>query len=376
MTREEVTTIHPLKTPEILLLGPGPSNSYPGVLEAISEPTLGHLDPFFFQVMDEIRENLQYLFCTQSPHTYVVSGPGSLGMETCFVNLVEPGDKIIVCHNGFFGDRMHENARRFGADIVSVKGEWGQPIDVAAVRATFEAHPDTKLLSVVHAETSTGVRNDVEALAKLAKEYNALIIVDAVTALGAIPLKVDEWGLDAVYSCSQKGVGSVPGMSPVAFSTAAFDKVKQRKTPVSSWFQDICVYDNYWKPEPKRTYHHTAPAQQFYAILAALRYIRQQGLEKLWAEHQAIHEYFAQEMQSRGWKFFVDEPHRLPQLNTMLLPEGLDDVTGRTKLRQQYNIEVGAGLGAMAGKLWRIGIMGGNVNKTAIEHLLNAIDQL
>lgn len=365
-----------VKTPEVLLLGPGPSNSFPGVLQAMSEPTLGHLDPVFFEVMDEIKEHLQYLFGTTSPHTYVVSGPGSLGMETCFVNLVEPGDKVVVCHNGFFGDRMHENARRFGAEIISVKGEWGKALSVADVEAAFAAHPDAKLLTVVHAETSTGVRNDVEAITKVAKKYNALVIVDAVTALGAIPLKVDEWGIDAVYSCSQKGVGSVPGMSPVTFSEAAFAKVKDRNTPVSSWFQDICVYDAYWLSAPKRPYHHTAPSQQYYGILAALRHIRSVGKEVLWSQHQDTHEYFAQEMEKRGWKFFVDKTSRLPQLNTMLLPEGLDDAAGRTKLRSEFNIEVGAGLGAMAGKLWRIGIMGGNVNKAAIDRLLTAVDSL
>lgn len=365
-----------VQTPEVLLLGPGPSNSFPGVLQAMSEPTLGHLDPSFFEVMDEIKDLLQYAFQTKSPHTYIVSGPGSLGMETCFVNLIEPGDKIIVCHNGFFGDRMHENARRYGAEIVSVSGEWGKSLDVDAIAAAFEKHPDAKLLSVVYAETSTGVKNDIAAIAKVAKQYGALVIVDAVTGLGAIPLKVDEWQLDAVYSCSQKGLGSVPGMSPVTFSEAAFEKVKNRKTPVSSWFQDIGVYDMYWQKGPKRPYHHTAPAQQYYGILAALRYIQTVGLEQLWAETQAVHEYFAQEMESRGWKFFVAAEDRLPQLNTVLLPQGMDDAAGRTKLRTEFNIEVGAGLGAMAGKLWRIGIMGGNVNKSAIDQLLTAIDSL
>lgn len=365
-----------VQTPEVLLLGPGPSNSFPGVLKAMAEPTLGHLDPYFFEVMDEIKSLLQYTFQTQSPHTYVVSGPGSLGMETCFVNLVEPGDKIIVCHNGFFGDRMHENARRYGAEIVSVQGEWGKALDVALVEAAFEAHPDAKLLSVVYAETSTGVKNNVEAISNVAKKYGALVIVDAVTALGAIPLKVDEWQLDAVYSCSQKGVGSVPGMSPVTFSEAAFDKVKQRKMPVSSWFQDICVYDMYWQNASKRPYHHTAPSQQYYGLLAALRYIQSIGLEQLWNSTQEVHQYFATEMESRGWKFFVQENDRLPQLNTVLLPEGLDDAAGRIQLRNEFNIEVGAGLGAMAGKLWRIGIMGGNVNKSAIHQLLTAIDKV
>lgn len=371
-----MSTNTPVTTPEILLLGPGPSNSFPGVLEAMSQPVLGHLDPCFFEIMDEIKDHLQSIYHTKSTHTYVVSGPGSLGMETCFVNLIEPGDKIIVCQNGFFGDRMHENAKRFGANIVCVKGEWGQPINTEDVVSAFLQHPDAKFLSVVHAETSTGVKNDVQKLAQIAKNNGALIIVDAVTALGAIPLKVDEWGLDAVYSCSQKGLGSVPGMSPVTFSEAAFEKVKNRNTPVTSWFQDICIYDAYWKKAEKRPYHHTAPSQQYYAMLAALRHIQSVGIEKIWELHQEVHQYFAQEMESRGWNFFVNAENRLPQLNTVLLPEGFDDVSNRSLLREKFNIEVGGGLGAMAGKLWRIGIMGGNVNKEAVDELLKAIDSL
>jgi alanine-glyoxylate transaminase / serine-glyoxylate transaminase / serine-pyruvate transaminase len=364
-----------VQTDYILLLGPGPSNSYPGVLEAIAQPTLGHLDPDFIQIMDEIQSLLKYAFQTESEHTYIVSGPGSLGMETCFVNLVEPGDKVIVCHNGFFGNRMLENARRYGAEVISISSTWGQPIDLNAVELALQQHPDTKLVTMVHAETSTGVKNDVEGLCKLAKAAGCLTIIDAVTALGAIPLKVAEWGIDAIYSCSQKGLGSVPGMSPVTFSDAAFKAVKNRKTPVPSWFQDISVYDAYWNAE-KRPYHHTAPAHQYYALLAALQYIKAKGLEQIWQEQQEVHEYFALEMEKRGWRFFVNKEHRLPQLNTMLLPDGLNDAAGRTQLRQQFNIEVGAGLGEMAGKLWRIGIMGANVKTGAVDQLLSALDTL
>ncbi|MCO5230940.1 MAG: aminotransferase class V-fold PLP-dependent enzyme [Chitinophagales bacterium] len=365
-----------VKTTEVLLLGPGPSNSFPGVLQAMSEPALSHLDSDFLKIMDEVKENLQYLFRTISPHTYIVSGPGSLGMETCFVNLIEHGDKIITCQNGFFGDRMHENAKRYGAEIVQVKADWGKPIALKDVEEAFVAHPDTKLLSVVSAETSTGVKNDVEGIAKIAKRHGALVIVDAVTALGAIPLEVDKWGLDAVYSCSQKGVGCVAGMAPVTFSESAFEKVINRNTPVPSWFQDVTVYDKYWETAAKRPYHHTAPSQQYYGILAALRHIKSVGIENLWQQHEEVSAYFADEMEKRGWNFFVEKTYRLPQLNTMLLPEGFDDVQGRTKLRGEYQIEVGAGLGAMAGKLWRIGIMGANVNKATIDKFLQAIDKL
>ncbi|MCO5233953.1 MAG: alanine--glyoxylate aminotransferase family protein [Chitinophagales bacterium] len=371
-----MSQIQAVKTSEVLLLGPGPSNSFSGVLQAMSEPALSHLDSDFLKIMDEVKEHLQYLFRTSSPHTYIVSGPGSLGMETCFVNLIEHGDKIITCQNGFFGDRMHENARRYGAEIVQVKADWGKPIAIEDVERAFVLHPDAKLISVVSAETSTGVKNDIESIAKIAKQYGALIIVDAVTALGAIPVEVDKWGLDAVYSCSQKGIGCVAGMSPVTFSELAFEKVNNRNTPVPSWFQDITVYDKYWELGAKRPYHHTAPSQQYYGILAALRHIKSVGIENLWRQHEEISSYFAENMEKRGWRFFVDKSHRLPQLNTMLLPEGIEDAQGRARLRNDFKIEVGAGLGAMAGKLWRIGIMGANVNKAAIDKFLLAIDNL
>ncbi len=367
--------ISELTTEQVSLLGPGPSNSYPGVLEAIAQPTLGHLDPDFISIMDEIQNLLKYVFQTSSNHTYVVSGPGSLGMETCFVNLVEPGDKVIVCHNGFFGNRMHENARRYGAEIVSVQAPWGKPISLEVVSEALNKNPDAKILTVVHAETSTGVRNDIQSIAAMASSAGCLVIVDAVTSLGAIPLKVEEWGIDAIYSCSQKGLGCVPGMSPVSFSQKAYDKVINRKTPVPSWFQDITVYDAYWNAA-KRPYHHTAPAHQYYALLAALRYIQNIGLENIWTTQQAIHEYFAEEMGKRGWQFFVEAPHRLPQLNTMLIPENISDAEARATLRRTFKIEVGAGLGEMAGKLWRIGIMGANVKTEIVDNLLLALDNL
>lgn len=375
MKNTDTLSTAPVTIQDILLLGPGPSNSYPGVLDAIAQPTLGHLDPDFIKIMDEIKTLLQYVYQTDSQHTYVVSGPGSLGMETCFVNLIEPGDKIIMCRNGFFGNRMYENAVRFGAEIISVEAAWGQAIQASAVAEAIARHPDAKFLSIVQAETSTGVRNDVQAICALAKQAGLITIVDAVTSLGAIPLKVTEWGIDAIYSCSQKGLGAVPGMSPVTFSEAAFDKVKSRKTPVVSWYQDITVYDAYWNAE-KRPYHHTAPAHQYYALLAALRHIKGLGLEKIWTEQEAVHEYFAEQMLRRNWNFFVAQEDRLPQLNTMLIPQGINDAEGRTFLRQNFQIEVGAGLGEMAGKLWRIGIMGANVKTEAVDRLLNAIDSI
>lgn len=362
-----------LTTPDILLLGPGPSNPYPEVLCAIAQPTLGHLDPEFIAIMDKIQHLLQYAYQTDSPYTYVVSGPGSLGMETCFVNLIELGDKALVCRNGFFGNRMHENARRYGADIVDLQAAWGQPIDVEQVSKALQENPGIRIVSVVQAETSTGVLNEVEAITAVAKQHGCLVIVDAVTSLGANPLYVQDWQIDAVYSCSQKGLGSVPGMSPVSFSEAAFQKVKARKTPVPSWFQDITSLHSYWSGEIRRPYHHTAPANQYYALLTALQQLKEQTLEVTWEQHIATHRYFAKGVSELGLQFFVAPEHRLPQLNTVLLPEGADDAGLRSRIRQEHNIEVGAGLGEMAGKLWRIGLMGANAHEAAADRLLKVL---
>jgi alanine-glyoxylate transaminase / serine-glyoxylate transaminase / serine-pyruvate transaminase len=362
-----------LTIPEILLLGPGPSNPYPEVLQAIAQPTLGHLDPAFIAIMDEIQHLLQYAYQTDSPYTYVVSGPGSLGMETCFVNLVEPGDKMLVCRNGFFSNRMYENARRYGADIISVEAPWGQAINVQQVADALQNNPGIRIVTVVQAETSTGVINDVQAIAALARKHDCLVIVDTVTSLGANALYVKNWQIDAVYSCSQKGLGSVPGMSPVTFSEAAFQKVKERKTPVASWFQDITSLHSYWSGEVRRPYHHTAPANQYYALLAALRRLKNNSLETTWQQHTDTHQYFAKQVEALGLQFFVAPEHRLPQLNTVLLPEGADDAALRSKIRQEYKIEVGAGLGEMAGKLWRIGLMGANANREAADKLVQVL---
>jgi len=363
-------------TPDILLLGPGPSNPYPAVLEAISQPTLGHLDPAFISILDEIQSLLQYAFCTSSPYVYVVSGPGSLGMETCFVNLVESGDKALVCRNGYFGNRMFENAKRYGADILSVEAPWGEPIDPLKVEQQLKLHPDIQLLTVVHAETSTGVLNDIQRIAAIGKKYGCLVIADTVTSLGANEVDMDAWQLDAVYSCSQKGLGSVPGMSPVAFSPAAFEKVAARKSPVYSWLQDITSLHSYWNGENKRPYHHTAPANQYYALLVALRQLHSNSLEATWAAHTDTHLYFAELLKNLGWQFFVAPGSRIPQLNTVLLPQGYNDMELRGKIRKEHQIEIGAGLGEMSGKLWRIGFMGYNANRDAVDRLVGVMKKI
>ena len=263
-------TIQSFIPPHRILMGPGPSDISPQVLQALSRPTVGHLDPLFIKMMDELKQLLKYAFQTENEFTIAVSAPGSAGMETCFVNLIEPGEKVIVCRNGVFGERMRENVVRAGGVAVVVDDEWGTPVSVDKVEQALKDHPDAKILSFVHAETSTGARSDAEALGKLAKDHGVLTIVDAVTSLGGVPLKVDEWQLDAVYSGSQKCLSCVPGLSPVTFSPLAIEKIQARQTPVQSWFLDQSLVLGYWSGEGKRSYHHTAPVNSLYALHESL----------------------------------------------------------------------------------------------------------
>ena len=344
--------------PHRTLMGPGPSDVNPQVLAALAKPTIGHLDPLFIGLMEEVKELLQYAFQTKNEFTIAVSAPGSAGMETCFVNLVEPGDKVIVCVNGVFGGRMKENVIRCGGEAVVVEQEWGRAVDPDAVETTLKAHPDAKFLAFVHAETSTGARSDAKALCSLARKYDCLSIVDAVTSLGGVELRVDEWGIDAIYSGSQKCLSCVPGISPVSLSDRAVDKIKQRKTPVQSWFLDQTLVMGYWSGEGKRSYHHTAPVNSIYALHESLLLLKEEGLENSWQRHQEQHEQLAAGLVDLGLQFVVPESERLPQLNTVTIPEGVDDATVRAYLLNEFNLEIGAGLGAFAGKAWRIGLMG------------------
>lgn len=305
-------TIQSFIPPQRTLMGPGPSDIYPQVLQALSRPTVGHLDPLFIKMMDELKQLLKYAFQTQNEFTIAVSAPGSAGMEACFVNLVEAGDKVIVCRNGVFGDRMRENVLRCGGEVVVVDDEWGKPVDIKKVRAALDANPDAKVLAFVHAETSTGAISDAQALAKLAQEREVLTIVDAVTSLGGVPLKVDEWGLDAVYSGSQKCLSCVPGLSPLTFSSAAVERIQSRQTPVQSWFLDQSLVLGYWSGEGKRSYHHTAPVNSLYALHEALLKLKTEGLENAWQRHQDMHEKLKSGLESLGIQFVVDEAYRLP----------------------------------------------------------------
>jgi alanine-glyoxylate transaminase/serine-glyoxylate transaminase/serine-pyruvate transaminase len=344
--------------PRRILMGPGPSDISPQVLQALSRPTVGHLDPLFIRMMDELKQLLQYAFQTQNEFTIAVSAPGSAGMEACFVNLVEPGDKVIVCRNGVFGERMRENAVRCGGQVVVIDDEWGKPVSIEKVAATLAEHSDAKILAFVHAETSTGACSDAQALSQLAKQYGMLTIVDAVTSLGGVPLLVDEWQLDAVYSGSQKCLSCVPGLSPLTFSPAAIDKIHARTTPIQSWFLDQSLVLGYWSGASKRSYHHTAPVNSLYALHEALLLLQQEGLDNAWDRHRRMHNILKQGLEALGLTFVVDEASRLPQLNTVYIPQGVDDAALRDYLLNYYNLEIGAGLGSLAGKAWRIGLMG------------------
>ncbi|BFN30129.1 alanine--glyoxylate aminotransferase family protein [Vibrio harveyi] len=361
--------------PHRILMGPGPSDISPQVLQALSRPTVGHLDPLFIAMMDELKQLLKYAFQTENEFTIAVSAPGSAGMETCFVNLIEKGDKVIVCRNGVFGERMRENVVRAGGEAVVVDDEWGTPVSVDKVEEALKQHPDAKILAFVHSETSTGAVSDAHALGKLAKQYGLLSIVDAVTSLGGVSLKVDEWQLDAVYSGSQKCLSCVPGLSPVTLSPAAIEKIQSRTTPVQSWFLDQSLVLGYWSGEGKRSYHHTAPVNSLYALHEALLILKNEGLENAWARHQLMHEKLKAGLQKLGFEFVVEEEYRLPQLNAIYVPEGIDEAKVRNHLLETYNLEIGAGLGALAGKAWRIGLMGYGARPENVALCLRALEE-
>ena len=359
--------------PSRTLMGPGPSDVPQRILDAMSRPTIGHLDPAFSDMMEQTKTLLRYAFQTENKLTFPVSGPGSVGMETCFVNLVEPGDKVIVCINGVFGGRMLENVKRAGGVPAVVEDAWGRAVDPAKVEAAFAANPDAKILAFVHAETSTGAQSDGAALAAIARKHGALTIMDCVTSLGGTPVLIDQWGIDAAYSGSQKCLSCTPGLSPVTFGERAIDKVKARKTPVQSWFMDLNLVLGYWSGEGKRTYHHTAPINPLYGLHEALVMLAEEGIESAWARHRAQHEALKAGLEKLGLEFIVPEAERLPQLNSVTIPAGVDDAGARGRLLNEFNLEIGAGLGALAGKIWRIGLMGASARQENVDYCLKAL---
>jgi alanine-glyoxylate transaminase/serine-glyoxylate transaminase/serine-pyruvate transaminase len=368
-----ISSFHP---PQRTLMGPGPSDVSPRVLEALARPTIGHLDPVFVGMMGEMKTLLQYAFQTKNQLTLPVSAPGSAGMETCFVNLVEPGDKVIVCQNGVFGGRMKENVERCGGTPIMVQDEWGTVVDPNKLEEALKTHPDAKVVAFVHAETSTGAQSDAQALIKLAHEYDCLTIVDTVTSLGGTPVLVDKWNADAVYSGTQKCLSAPPGLSPLTFSERAAGAVRNRKHPVQSWFLDLNLVMGYWGEGATRAYHHTAPINNLYGLHEALVILQEEGLENAWARHEQHHQALRAGLEAMGMSFVVKEGDRLPQLNAVTIPEDVDDATVRGRLLKEYQLEIGAGLGALAGKVWRIGLMGDACNSRNVLYCLSALENV
>lgn len=360
-------------TPRVLM-GPGPSDVHSRVLKAMATPLIGHLDPQFIQIMDEVKEMTRQLFQTENQITSVISATGSAGMETCFVNLLEPGDKAMVCVSGVFGNRMCDIVERCGAKLIRVDAPWGKPIDPAQVKEALEKS-SPKVVAIVHAETSTGVLQPLEEISKMVHSAGALFLVDAVTSLGGTPVKVDKWGIDAIYSGSQKCISAPPGLSPVSFSPKALEVMDSRKTKVQSWYLDMSMIRNYWAGA-KRAYHHTGPISMIYSFHEALRIVLEEGLEKRFERHLRNHQILRDGLETMGFEFLVSPQYRLPMLNAIKIPAGFDDAVVRGRLLNEYNIEIGAGLGEFAGKVWRIGLMGESSSLNHINMILSALKQI
>ncbi len=364
----------PLNTSKRILMGPGPSDVHPRVLKAMATPLVGHLDPEFVGIMDDIKRMVQKTLLTENHLTFVVSAPGSAGMETCLVNLLEPGDEALIGIHGVFGGRMADIAERCGAKVIRVEAPWGEAIDPQQVKEALEKC-SPKLVAIVHAETSTGVLQPLEEISEMTHDTGALFLVDAVTSYCGAALKMDEWGIDALYSGSQKCLSAPPGLSPVSFSKRAVEVLERRKTKVQSWFLDLSLVKSYWAGA-KRTYHHTAPVSAMFAIREALQLVLEEGLENRWDRHLLNHELLKSELQAMGFEFLVKEGYRLPMLNAVKIPDGVDDLHVRKSLLNDYNIEIGGGLGKFAGKVWRIGLMGESCTPNHINMLTGALKEI
>lgn len=361
--------LHP---PVRTLLGPGPSDTHPRVLQALAKGTVGHLDPYYLEVMNGLQEMLRGLFRTKNPMTMAISGTGSAGMEATVVNLIEPGDSMVVCVNGVFGGRMADVAERAGAKVTKVERPWGEVFTPADLAAALAQKP--KVVGIVMAETSTGAWQPIEEISRAVHEAGALLLVDAVTALGGVPVEVDAWQIDAIYSGTQKCLSCPPGLSPVSFSPRAMEVVLGRKTKVQSWYLDVSMLANYWGQN--RVYHHTGPINMTYALYEALRLIHEEGLENSWARHRANHLALRAGLAAIGIRYATDESCTLPQLNAVLVPDGVDDAAVRSALLNRFGIEIGAGLGAYKGKVWRIGLMGYGSRPANVLLFLSALEQL
>ncbi len=356
---------------DTLLMGPGPSCVHPTVYQALAKPTIGHLDPAFIGIMDEIKGFLQQVMQTQNRLTVPISGTGSAGMETCFVNLVEPGDEVLILINGVFGMRMADVAGRLGAKVDTLEFEWGTPVVPATVKEKLDQKAYV-LVAVVHAETSTGVCNPVSEIAELVKDTSALFLVDTVTSLGGIPVEADAWQADAMYSGTQKCLSCPPGLAPISFSEKAVEKTLQRKSKVPNWYLDLSMIVNYWEGNT-RAYHHTAPINMLYGLYEALFCVLNEGLENVYKRHQQAHLALVDALGDQGFEMLVEPAFRLPMLNSVILPDGIDEAKIRMRLLQEHQIEIGAGLGPLAGKIWRIGVMGHTARVENIERFAKAL---
>ena len=361
----------PLRTPERLLCGPGPSNVSPDVLAAMQQPMLGHLDPDFRVVMDEVVELLRLVWRTDSAFVLPISGTGHSGMEAGIANLVEPGDKVIIGVAGFFGGRLREMATRYGAEVVSVEAEWGKHVPVERLLESLAEHPDAKLLTVVHAETSTGMREPLEELGRALAGTETLFVADCVTSLGGIDVSFDAWGVDYAYSCSQKCLASPPGLSPIAVSPRAGERIRARTRP-TGFYLDLALLEHHWLE--RGYYHHTTPILGVYALHQSLRETLEEGLEARWARHEDAGAYLQGELAERGFGLFAEEGFRLPQLTSVAVRDGLDAAEIQRRVLVEHGIEIGAGLGPAAGKIWRIGLMGANASREVADRVLAALD--
>lgn len=356
---------------EILLMGPGPSCVHDRVYAALGKKTLGHLDPYFIRIMDAIKADLRTLLNTGNTLTIPMSGTGSAGMEACFVNLIEKGDPVLILVNGVFGTRMQDVAERLGADVDTVTFEWGQPVTVDRVQAQVAKKP-YKIVAVVHAETSTGVKNPVEEIGALLKGSDTIYLVDTVTSLGGLDIQVDDWGIDALYSGTQKCLSCPPGLAPLSFSDKAVKALENRKTKVPNWYLDLTLIMQYWKGAT-RAYHHTAPINMHYGLYQALRLILEEGPDKVYERHMTCHKALVSGLEELGLSMLVAPDSRLPMLNSVNVPDGVDEAAVHRALLTEHHIEIGAGLGPLAGKIWRIGLMGHTARQENVERLLGAL---
>ena len=363
-----------LKPPARILLGPGPSNVHPRVMKAMLSPVLGHLDPDFVTIMENIKKLLRIVFRTSNQITFPVSGTGSAGMECAMANLIEDGDEVVVGIAGAFGVRLAEVGERLGAKVHKVEAQWGRIVEPDQIAQALSKIEKPKLVAIVHSETSTGIHQPLEEISKMTHRSGALFVVDGVTSLGCVPLEVDKWQIDACYSCTQKGIGAPPGLAPVTFSAPAMDAVHRRKTKCRSWYFDVGLIEHYWGPD--RLYHHTAPITMNYAIYEALRIVVEEGLEARFERHQANATALQAGLKAMGMEMAAQEGYRLPQLAAVTIPDGINDAKVRDRLLKLFNIEIGGGLGPFKGKVWRIGLMGDGSRRENVMLVLNALEEI